>query len=389
MPLLLKGLNTHFRYRCEKRIDTCPCSTLLKNSSEHLMAEIHKINSTVVTLLNSTLNNTDSEEFEKQLAILMDSIQRLQYKIADPLLNYQDQIASNISDFRQYVKAMFLKLNQQNTTDVAKVALKYQLVFNMSEDCKQALNDAEALSNSLQHDDNMTTLSKEAKKLVEELLNLLSLLSEIENQYESAKQDVEKIAMNITNLNNAYKGSKENLRIIKSLSSSTSLKSAKVKEIAITNQKLLENIHMPVHNKSGFCTQNVPDFKTELENTLTSHYESCHHEQSVLEKLSNELKNAEDEVARLQKQKEEDSISLQAVYKQALNIIDKLDGKIALKILDISDINEENENNLLILQEELEHLIKKLELFSYQLFELELITNKNVDFIEVSIVCAP
>lgn len=280
---------------------------------------------------------------------------------------------------------MVLKLNQQNTTDAAKVALKYQLVFNMSEDCKQALNDAETLSNSLQHDDNMTTLSKEAKKLVEELLNLLSLLAEIENQYEGAKQDVEKVAINITNLNDTYKRSKENLRAIKSLSSSTSLKSAKAKEIATTNQKLLENIHMPVHNKSGFCTQDVPYFQTELENTLTSHYGSCYHEQSVLEKLSNELKNAENEVARLQKQKEKDSASLQAVYKQALNLIVRLDGKIALKILDISDINEENENNLLILQGELEHLIKKLELFSYQLFELQLITNKNLDFIEVSI----
>lgn len=302
----------------------------------------------------------------------------------DPLFNNQDQIASNINDTRKYTKALILKLTQQNATDVANVALKYQLVFNISEDCKHKLNEAEILSHNLQHDDNMTELSKEAKKLVDELLNMLQLLPEIENQYKNAKQGVEEIAMNITDLNNKYQESTKNLTAVRNLSSTILSKSAKAKEVAITNQKLLGSIHLPLHNKSGFCTQEIPDFKSDLEDTLSSRYESCYREQSVLERLSNELKNAENEAVRLEKQKEKDSALLQAVYEQALNLIDKLDNKIALNILDISNINEENENNLLILQDELEHLIKKLEMFSCQVFELELISNKSLDFIEVS-----
>lgn len=315
---------------------------------------------------------------------MQNHIAKFQYQKDISINSDQDQVAKSIDDIQKHVTTLILKLLQYNATDIKLATSTYELVLNDLESCKEKIKEAEMLSNNLQHNEDITLLSRNARNLIEDLLNVIRIFREIENRYNSTKEDIEKIIKNTTDINNKYSENLINLSAIKNLTNITSSKLRKTKEFAISNQELLSNLHLPTHNKSTFCMQEIPDYKNEIESTIVSYYENYYHQQNILEKFLNDLKTAENKASRLEKQKEKDNALLKAVYEQALTLIDKLDGRIAINILAVSDINEENENDLLKLQEELEHLIQKLEMFAYQLSELERISNKNLDVLEVS-----
>lgn len=350
-----------------------------------MRAEIYKINTTIHTLLVSHVNSSDFEKFNKRLDLLKESVQNLQSQFDDTFdSNYHNQIAANINNIREQVTSLITSLLQQNTTDIANITLYYQHVFNISEDCTQTLADAKNLSNGMIQNKEMTTLSKEAKQIVKELTKLALLLTEIENYYKSAEQSTKDLSESITKVQNTYLENIRNVSVVKNLLNSTSINSAKSKKIATLNRERLDNILLPLHNKSIFCAQEIPELKNDLEDHLHSRFENCYQQQTILEELSNKLKKAEHKTVRLEKQNEEDNILLKTIYKNALDVINEIDEKMVLTLLDISDINEENEDRLLFLQEELEHLIQKLEMFTNQLNELEMLTNENYDFLEVS-----
>lgn len=304
-----------------------------------------------------------------------------------PSYDYQNQIKININIIRKNATNLIAQLLQRYTTNKTNLTKYYQLVLEFSENCKQKLNDAEDNTNNLQHNTEMTSLSKEANNILAELLKLVSLFSDIENYYKNAKRDVDNISSNITDLKSVFLENKQNLSTLKPQIAATFLNSTKSKQFAKSNRKRLMdiNFHQTPNKSVAFCAYEIPNYKSDLENTLNSHFENCLHEQSVLEKLSNELKVMEEESIRLEEQNNNDRKSLKAVYETVKGLIDKLDGKISVAILNTTDLNEENENKLLILQEELQHLIEKLEMFSLQLLELDLVTNKNLNFLDVSI----
>lgn len=376
----------YYRYRCDKQIEStpCSCSLLLENASQTLKSELIRVYETLDTLFISPLNNSDNEEFRKQLTLLKDAIRVLYTEIDVPFNSNQDQISIEINNMRNRIITLIETLMQHNTTSIENVIQNYQFVYKLSEKCEQKLNETASLSNNMHHNEIMTSLSKEAKDVLKDLLGIISLLSNIENSYKNAKQSVQEVSANITSINSTYLESVQNLSATKQLSTTAALRSTQSKENAISNQQSLDNITFKVHNKYNYCNQEIPNYKNNLEHVLTSHFENCYHEQSILDMLSSKLQEVEVTVAQLEKQNENDRALLKAVYEEAKNLIDRLEGRIAIQVINITDLNEENENNLLVLQEELIHLIQKFEMFSYQLLELQTLSNKNSDFLEVS-----
>lgn len=377
-----------FRYRCDQRVQStvCLCDTLLENSTQFLTSQIIKINQTIETLLTSDLNSTDSETFKKHLTSLQDSIETLYSEVKNPFDNFQDQISDNINAIREQVTILIATLLKINKTDVANVFINYQQAHNLSEICKQQLSDAKKLSNKLQHNRNMTLMSKESKAILEDLLNIIATLSETTNYYESAKQNVQWISSNITILKDNYLEGVKNFRKVKHSTANTTLNAKISKAVAESNDKLLQELHFAVHNKTILCgNEEIPEYKNNLEETLSSHLENCHQQQNELEELFNKIKKAEEETSRLEKQNKKDSASLKAMYAEALHFLADLDVRVG-RVLDVEDINDENENILLILEDELGHLIRKLELFSDQLSELEILSNRNLNILEVTTI---
>lgn len=332
------------------------------------------------------MNNTNFNVFKRRLSSLKDSIEKLYNEIVeDPLKNYDNQISSHINKSRQLVDILIATSLKQNNANLTHVTLKYETVLNLSEICRQKLNDTEKMLENSKHRENATLLSKNAYVLLEELLNVVSLLSDIESSYEKAEQNLQDISSNITNLRNKYLEKIQEFREIKNISMNAVAGSKKTKASAITNRELLQDIHFTINNKPILCGEEIPDYKTDFEERLENRLKNCSEQQNVLEELFNEIRRAQEQAVRLEEQNERDNASLNTVYKDALNLLGNMDLRIVKNIQNIENLNDENENNLLILQDELEHLIRKLEMFSLQLTELDILHQRNLEFLEVNL----
>lgn len=371
----------NFRYRCDQRTETlaCPCDVLIEDLLPLLYAEMAEIDQ----ILRNPENCTANDAFGRRMAYLKAAIEDLRKGIKDPFSDRFDEIPSNITD---NITSLISALLNYHNPNITQLTTNYDLVFDDMQMYRKKLNGAYELSNASDHDEAVSLIARESKMVLKDINNVLLLSSRVQNSYETAQTNVKNTHLHVKTLNEVYSKDAQKLadfkqfmpKLIRDLKNSHA-RAAADRDLVQHTLFLSNNVSF---NSCGAVL--IHDYGNNAEETLLSNsLKNVLGQQKELEELFGEMNETYAKALLLEKQNKKDKVLFNAVYTDALGLLDKLDAVVAASLLHVAKIDEQNEDNLFMLQNELEHLIKKLNLFLDLLSKLEALLKDNEKFLEV------
>lgn len=253
--------------------------------------------------------------------------------------------------------------------------------------CTKQVQDANKLANTLgEHNDEIKHLLDEANQLLDQINSLLPLLVLIKQSYNSAKHEVNQLNRKIAQLKELYDKTRQKFLSDQNKSVRISSKANKIKKKVLENKQLLDNIRFPTipndTHSNDSCDLEVPEYKSDHEQKMREQFNKTRFVQNQLNSIYRNLSEYEKKVNKAITSYEKDVENMAKIYNDYLELVDGFVKNIE-EIADVMNLNEANVADTKMLQNELDNLIHKLELFLEQLEDLEKLTVVNKAFLKV------
>lgn len=379
---------TFSRYRCDQHIaatkSNCLCDDIVKEHVERLKQKLSEIESIIQHASNSTYEEINKNEVRKLKKKINNLLRDVQLEQQNDVSNNLPTLITDTENVKKQIEKLIARFPIIITIrDVDTVVKDTE---NLLEKCKKEIQNANTLGGIQgEHNDEIIRLLDEAKQLLEQIQSLLPLITQIQNSYARAKNEIRVLDIKIKQLKQLYDKAKWRFLKDQYIAKRIWIKTNKTKQEALQNKLLLSNIRFPtVGNKTetGYCDLQVPQFQDDYEKKMREQFDKTQVEQNRMNEIhrnftrSSQKADEEIEAHKIEVDK------MKRVYNDYLDLVDGFVKNIE-EIADIQTLNDANEADLKILQNELDNLIYKLELFLQQLEEIEKLTAINKEFLKV------
>lgn len=375
-----------FRYRCDQKFPTaiCKCDDLIKANVENLKRKLWEIQYIIQHAPNSTYEEVNKNELRRLRKKIKNLLEDVHLEQHNDVSNNLPTLIRDTENVKREIDNLIARFPiNPAIKDVDKMIKETE---NLLEKCKKEVQNVNGLGNT-GHNDEILRLLDEAKHLLDKINSLLPLFTQIQNSYSGARKEVVELDNKIKQLKELY--NRTNRRFLKNeyISRRIAYKTNKTKQSALKNKELLSNIRFPSINngtqtQTGNCDLQVPEFQDDYERKMREQFNKTKVEQNRLNQIHRNFTRINQQADDAIKTNKNDVRNMKRVYNDYLNLVDGFIKNIE-DIADIKTLSDANEADLKILQNELDNLIHKLELFLQQLEEIEKLTAVNKGFLKV------
>lgn len=340
-------------------------------------------------------NPSNDYDFAQHVSTLQDAIKKLYNDIQnekyEPVDDDLNNITTQTAKIRQEIALLKATLQHINIPKNLLMQLENKIheLENLIEQCTKTLLNAYELSKNLtNHNTEMTKLSKEAYKIANKIENLTPIMEDISKSYHTTDGKAKELQQTVDEIKMEKVKTLHTFLNYRNRTKKLHADTKKIKKDAMLTKSNLDQIRIPTYQEALqnlSCDIHVPEFEDDYETKMQKQFDDTNLLQQQLEGLNIKMNSENNQVNGTLERYHENVEKMKAMYNELLITIDRLVYETNNNIDGILDKSRTNKNDLMIVQNELGHLIHKLKRFLEQTEELEELMKSKGDLLVVSV----